>query len=451
MSKQDILLSGGLISLIGPNLPVPPGSRVVEAEGFLILPGGIDAHTHLDLTVGRAHVSDGWFKGSLAAAFGGNTCLIEHPGFGPAGCPLDYQLNLYRRHAAEAVLDYGLHGVFQYWQPHLAEQVKRLVSEGYPSFKAYLTYDGRLNDQDFLAAAKALGQAGGLMTVHAENHAIVAHLSGLMKLSAPHRAMSQALSRPAYAEALAVDTAVGLARAASDAPLYIVHLSTAAGLEVVRAARQRGRKVWAETCPQYLLLDDRCYEGDFDEALKYVMAPPLRRPEDVEALWTGLIDGSISTVATDHCSFAWADKKNRAQGDVFKCPGGIPGVETRLPLLYSEGVVKRGLSLSRLAELVSTNPARLFGLKGKGELKVGREADLVIFDPSAEKTITAADLHQAADYTPFEGLKVRGWPRMVFLGGRQITDGERFLGEPGQGRFVARQPFAYEGPGAAGW
>lgn len=442
--KADILVRDGIIAVIGPDISVADGTEVVDAQDMLVIPGGVDIHTHLDLTVGKAHVSDGWLSGGLAAAFGGTTTVIEHPGFGPEGCSLFHQLNAYRENAAESVIDYGLHGVFQHWDERIAAEIPRAVSDGYSSFKAYMTYDGRLDDHRFLLALKALSRSGGLMTVHAESDAIVGYLSGELRRSAPHLAAAHAESRPDYAEALAVEAAVCLAEAAGDAPLYIVHLSTARGLEIVRAARKAGRRVWAETCPQYLLLTDDCYRGDFNEALKYVMAPPLRKKADVEALWEGLFDGSISTVGTDHCSFSWKEKKERAAGNVFGCPGGIPGVETRLPLLYSEGVVKRGMSPSRWVELMSAAPARLFGLPGKGDLKVGRDADLVIFDPGREKKISADNLHQAVDYTPYENIVVRGWPREVFLRGRKIVDRERFTGEPGQGRFIARRPFPAE-------
>ena len=438
----DVLLSDGIISVIGPRLTAPEGAEIIDAQGLLVMPGGVDVHTHLDLTVGQGHVSDGWFAGTLAAAYGGTTCVVEHPGFGPQGCALRFQLDLYQKNAVEAVIDYGLHGVFQHWNEAAQKDLAGLVEEGYPSFKAYMTYDGRLGDEDFLAALAGLKEAGGLMTVHAENHAVVSALAARYKRSAPEAAASHPLSRPDYAEALAIDTAICLAEAAGGAPLYIVHLSTAKGLGLIRKAKAEGKKVWAETCPQYLLLTDDCYEGDFKEALKYVMAPVPRRQEDVEALWEGLIDGSIDTVATDHCSFAWHDKIAKADGNVFKCPGGIPGVETRLPLVYSEGVVKRGLGLKRFVELVAAAPARLFGLEKKGDIKAGLEADLVIWDPKAEMTIRASSLHQAVDYSPFENMVVRGWPRMVFSRGEKIIDGERFMGEPGRGRFIRRQPFS---------
>ncbi|MDR1920701.1 MAG: dihydropyrimidinase [Candidatus Adiutrix sp.] len=440
--QADLLMSGEFIAAVGENLAAPPGAEIVEAAGLLVVPGGVDAHTHLDLGLGAAHVSDGWFLGSRAAAYGGTTCVVEHPGFGPEGCPLEHQLNIYRKNAVESAIDYGLHGVFQHWDERAARDLPELVRAGCPSFKAYLTYGGRLDDGALLAALKVLGATGGLMTVHAENHAIVSHLAADLESSAPHLASSHPRSRPGYAEALAVDTAICLAEAAGGAPLYIVHLSAAAGLEHVRAARAAGKKVWAETCPQYLVLTDDCYEGDFGQALKYVMAPTPRKREDVLTLWRGLLDGTISVVASDHCSFAWADKKTRAAGNVFRSPGGVPGVETRLPLLYSEGVVKRGMSLSRWVELVSTAPARLFGLTGKGGLQAGFDADVVVFDPHFEKKLAAENLHQAVDYTPFEDLLVRGWPKMVFARGRKIVDGERFMGEPGSGRFVARQPFS---------
>lgn len=440
-SSVDVLVAEGQIAVIGPELDPPEDTQIVDVAGKLIMPGGVDVHTHLDLTSGPAHVSDGWLGGSLAAAHGGTTTVVEHPAFGPPGCPLTHQLNVYRQNALDSVVDYGLHGVFQHWDEQTAKDLPGLVAEGYASFKGYLTYDGRLDEEKFLQSVKALGAVGGLMTVHAENHAIVSYLGSLYRHQAPHKAMSHPLSRPDYAEALAVETALGLAEAAGDMPLYVVHLSTAKGLAAIRRARAEGRNVWAETCPQYLTLTDECYKGDFDEALKYVMAPTPRKQEDVEALWEALFDGTISTVATDHCSFSWSEKKARAAGDIFRCPGGIPGVETRLPLLYSEGVVKRGLSRSRFVELTATAPAALFGLTGKGDIKVGRDADFIIFNPDAEKVIRAETLHQAVDYTPFESMKVRGWPEAVWLRGKKIVDGEYFMGEPGQGRFIARQPF----------
>lgn len=437
----DILATDGVISAIGSQIPPPPGAEIIEAGGFLVIPGGVDVHTHLDLTVGQAHVSDGWLAGSRAAAFGGVTTVVEHPGFGPEDCSLFHQLNTYRNNAAESVIDYGLHGVFQHWNRKVAAEVPRAVEEGYPSFKAYMTYDGRLNEDEFLAAIKVLGASGGLMTVHAENNAIVTYLAGELRCTSPGQVASHPASRPDYAEAVAIETAIALAEAAGDRPLYIVHLSTAKGLDIIRAARRAGKKVWAETCPQYLILTDDKYQGDFETHLKYIMSPPLRKKSDVEALWEGLFDGTISTVGTDHCSFSWADKKRLAGGNVFKCPGGVPGVETRLPLLYSEGVVKRGLDLRRWVDLVSTTPARLFGLEGKGEIAVGQDADLVVFDPDRETVIDYKSLHQQVDYTPYEGLTIKGWPRTVLLRGRKIVEGDTFVGGEERGKFIARKIF----------
>lgn len=437
--RSDVMVSGELISAIAPHIDAASGCEVIDASGMIVFPGGVDAHTHVNLTVGRSHVSDGWLEGTRAAAFGGTTTVVEHPGFGPEGCPLSHQLEIYRREAGEAVVDYGIHGVFQHWDSDIEAELPGVVAGGYPSFKAYMTYDGRLDEMALLRAMRALKEAGGLMTVHAENHAIVSYLADKYKRQAPASVLSHPLSRPGYAEALAIETAIALAEAAGGAPLYIVHLSTAEGLEAIRRARASGKKVWAETCPQYLLLTDECYEGNFEDALRYVMAPPLRKQGDVEALWEGLFDGSISTVGTDHCSFAWNDKKEKARGSVFNCPGGIPGVETRLALLYSEGVLKRGLSLTRFTDLVSGNPARLFGLSRKGAIAVGCDADLLVFDPQVEQKISVRQLHQTVDYTPYESMIVRGWPHKVLLRGNIIISDGCFTGRQGQGKFIARQ------------
>ncbi|MGL4208446.1 MAG: dihydropyrimidinase, partial [Candidatus Adiutrix sp.] len=431
--KADLLISGETIRAIGENLSAQGIDEVIEAEGLLVVPGGVDAHTHFDLTVGDISVADGWEAASQAAATGGTTTVIEHPSFGPGKCPLDHQLNIYRQRAKPSAIDYSLHGVFQHWNDDLKPALKDLVAQGYQSFKAYFTYEGRLNEEEFLAAAAFLAPWGGLMAVHAENQAIVSHLTHELKSQKNEGPPRYPLSRPDYAESLAVSAAISLAKAAGHAPLYIVHLSSELGLKAVAQAKEEGALVWAETCPQYLLLTQNLYEGDLAETLKFVMAPPLRQQSDIDALWGGIFDGTISVVATDHCGFSWADKKTLARDDIFKCPAGIPGVELRTSLLYSEGVVKRGLSLSRWVQLVSTNPARLFGLKNKGELSLGFDADVVIFNPKCQRTIKGAELASTLDYSPFENIVLEGWPQTVFLRGHKIVDNEVFIGKAGLG------------------
>lgn len=435
--NTDILIEGDRILELGERLheaQQPEGTEIVDVSGCVVMPGGVDAHTHVNLTVGDARVSDGFEAGTLAAAWGGTTTIVEHPGFGPQGCGLPDQPAAYLEEAeGQCRVDYALHGVFQHADETVLEQVPELVAQGVPTLKAYTTYDGRLDDEGLLRAFAALKDAGGLLTVHCENHAITRFLGERLRREAPRDPRSHPLSRPAPCEAEAVDRILKLAKTA-DAPVYVVHLSTAEGLARIREAQRAGRPVIAETCPQYLLLDESAYAEP--DGLKYVMAPPLRTAADRAALWEGLADGSISVAATDHCSFSLAQK--RAAETVFDCPGGIPGVETRLPLLYSEGVLRGRLTLPRFVEVTATAPARIMGLASKGRLEPGADADVTVIDPGDERLVRAGNLHQQTDFTPYEGMVVRGWPRHVWLRGEPIIFARRACGYTGQGRFVPR-------------
>ena len=385
----DLLISRGVVARIGKDLK-RGDATMMDASGCYVIPGGVDVHTHLNLTAAGVKVGDGFFTGTASAAFGGTTCVVEHPGFGPAGCSLLHQVERYQKEAlGQAVVDYGFHSVFQHVNEKVLDELPELAEEGVPSAKIYLTYDGRLNDHEILKVLDRTRQLGLLATFHAENDAIIAFLRDKFRAEGKLSPIYHALSRPDYCEAEAIQRITSLAGAAGNVPVYIVHLSSALGLQAIEAARQRGLTVYAEVCPQHLLLDDSCYLEPEHGGLKYVMAPPPRKKEDCAALWYGLETGAIDVVATDHCSFNFVDKLALGRDDFSKCPGGIPGVETRLPLIFSEGVLKGRLSLNRFVELVSTAPARIMGLyPRKGTLAPGSDADVVIFDPKQEKTIT---------------------------------------------------------------
>ena len=296
--QADILIVGGVIACRGEAL-VRPGAAVIDAAGQYVMPGGVDVHTHLNLTVGDLTVSDGFFEGTAAATFGGTTCVVEHPSFGPDGCSLLHQVQVTKQEAAEScVVDYAIHGVFQHVNPHILDELATLKAEGVSSAKAYLTYGGRLNDPQILSV---LGQAGrdGLLTLfHAENHDIINFLCH--KFRAGHKSAPKyhPLSRPSYCEAEAIYRIISLAEAAGNVPVYIVHLSTAAGLQTITAAQERGVPVYAEVCPQHLLLEDSCYEEPDHQGLKYIMAPPLRKTSDMAALWKGLAERKICLLYT---------------------------------------------------------------------------------------------------------------------------------------------------------
>ena len=437
--EADLLIVNGVINRVGEELE-RPGARIIDAAGQYVMPGGVDAHTHLNLMVGGIKVSDGFFEGSAAAACGGTTCVVEHPSFGPDGCSLMHQIQSYQKEAAGAcVVDFGLHGVIQHLTPDILDEMPTLMSQGISSAKIYLTYAGRLEDPQILSVLEHAKNLGMLAAFHAENHAIISFRTRRFQDEGKGAPEYHPRSRPAYCEAEAVYRLIRLAEAVEDVPIYVVHLSTAAGLKAIEAAQEQKLPVYTEVCPQHLLLDDSCYLEPEHRGLQYIMAPPARKPSDMAALWQGLARGSIDVVATDHCSFSFADKLAHGRDDFSRAPGGIPGVETRLALMHSEGVLQDRISLNRFVEVVSTAPARLMGLfPRKGHLTPGADADVVIFDPNAEKVISPQNLRQNADYSPFEGRRVRGWPTVTIVRGRVVVDRGQMVIEKGWGQFIDR-------------
>lgn len=439
--EADIRIEGERITAIAPNLARHATDEIIDASNCYVMPGGVDVHTHLNLQVGKEKVSDGFYHGSVAAAHGGTTSIVEHPGFGPAGCGLGHQMELYTREAqGEMLVDYGFHGVLQHVNAEIVQSIGEQVIAGVPSFKVYLTYSGRLSDVEIVEVLLTCHKVGGLCCFHAEDHETISRLSWELRT---HGDMSDPRvypqSRPNHSEAEAISHLIQLALAAGNVPLYIVHLSTAAGLEIISQGREQGLTIYAETCPQYLCLTDTCYGEPDHSGLKYIMAPPLRKEEDCEALWQGLTQGTIDVVATDHCSFSYARKLELGRDDIFAAPGGIPGVETRIPLLFSEGVLKNRISLSRFVELVSTNPARIMGLAPqKGDIAVGGDADLLILDPRITRKVSSETLHQHVDYSPFEGMELTGWPATVMLRGRLLTQNGELCSPESYGKFIRR-------------
>ncbi len=436
-----IHIKDGRIDAIGPDVAGEAGA-VIDAKGRLVMPGGVDVHTHFTLDTGVAKAQDDFYTGTVAAACGGTTCIVDHPGFGPDGCDLHHQLNMYQARAkGRAVIDYGLHGVLQRVDDAILDELNDLVAQGYPSAKVYMTYAGKLGDDDLAKVLARMRLAGGLTAVHAEDDEMLVRLRRQMISAGQTDVRDYAASRPDDCEAEGVRRVLHLAARAGDAPVYIVHLSTARGLAHIRAARARGqRNIFVETCPQYLLLDDACYRMPDREGLKYVMAPPVRAAADRDALWQGLADGAVEVVATDHCPFDFAKKMKLGRDDFTRCPGGIPGVETRMALLFSEGVTAGRISRTRFVQVTATRPAQIMGMyPQKGDLLPGADADLVIFDPGRRVAIDHGRLHQNVDYTPYEGMTVRGWPVLTMVRGRVVAREGEFVGAKGFGRFVARK------------
>jgi dihydropyrimidinase len=434
--NADIRIIGEKITEIAPSITPTGNEEVIDAAGMTVIPGGVDVHTHMDLDLGYIKASDDFYTGTVAAAFGGTTSIVDHMAFGPKGCSIGHQVEVYHGLAGDkAVIDYCYHGVMDHVDDRIIEELKTLADDGIPSHKFYLTYGGMISDAEVLRLMERSAQLGVMLCVHAENDGSIAYFRDKYVKMGETAPIYHARSRPPESEAEAVDRTIWLARMAGDAPLYIVHLSSALGLECVKTARNRGQKnIFVETCPQYLYLDDSKYLDE--DGLKYIMSPPLRSKADCEALWEGIIKGDIDTIGTDHCPFFYNKEKQLGKDDFTKAPGGAPGVETRIPLMFS-AVSDGRISLEKFVSVCCAEPARLFGMyPRKGVLAVGSDADIVLIDSNLKRTIKFDILHENTDYTPYEGISVIGYPVLTISRGEVIVRNGEFLGQKGRGKFL---------------
>lgn len=438
--KTDLVIEGERIVSLG-KTTYSGSEEVIDADGMYVVPGGIDAHTHMDLQQSpRYRACDDFAAGGIAAACGGTTTIIDHIAFGPDGCSLRYMLDAYKGLAQDCPVDYSFHGVFQHIDEAILAELGELIDEGYPSYKAYTTYGFPMTEPQLMPVLQVMKEHHGLLTVHAENDTIT---NSLRNALTPDELLpiGQALTRPNIAEAESIDMVLATARVNDDAPVYIVHLSAHESLSRVRLARTEGQQnIYIETCPHYLVLtDEKFRQGGPKEAIKYMMAPPLRKKEDNEALWEGLRRGDIQVVATDHCPFTIEEKLENV-GDFRKCPGGVSGVEERMPLLFSEGVMKGRLSLERFVQVTSTNVAKIFGLyPKKGCLLPGSDADIVLINPRQKRTFAKENLRTTCGYSPYEGMTVDCHIAMVWLRGNVIARENEFTGTMGYGQWLPRK------------
>jgi dihydropyrimidinase len=443
----DILVKDGRVHTIGRDVAVGPDVAVHDAAGLLVLPGGVDVHTHLDWEFGASRTVDTFATGTRAAAFGGTTTVIDFCNQNAGESPL-IGLEDWHRRRATACVDVGAHMILLDVNPQSLADMKLLIDrEGVSSFKLFMAYPGVLmvDDGGLFKAMRVAGANGGMICVHAENGPVIQVLTEEAVAAGHTSPKYHMLTRPALMEGEATHRAIRLAELA-ETPLYIVHLSAGEALDAVTEARDRGIAVHAETCPHYLFLTQEEYDRPEFESAKFVMTPPLRDAHHQKQLWRGLKTNDLQVVSTDHCPFCFNEhpyglkySKQLGRENFSKIPNGAPGIETRLPLIHDGGVAKGRLSLNRFVEITATTPAKLFGLfPRKGTIAVGSDADIVLFDPAERWTIRASEHHSRVDYSLFEGRELTGRVKKVLLRGELIVDGDQWLGRDGQGEFLPR-------------
>ncbi|MBR4308031.1 MAG: dihydropyrimidinase [Oscillospiraceae bacterium] len=434
--EADVLINGEIIEKIEKDL-VCEDAKIVDVTGKLLFPGFIDAHTHFDLDVCNTTTADDFYSGSRSALRGGTTMVIDF------ACPnkgesLQYGLDLWHKKAeGKTACDYGFHMTIDDWNPQIIEELPKMFEQGISSFKMYMTYPAMMiGDEDMFNALRKMKELGGIAGVHCENAGVIDALIAEKKAAGELSPSSHPLCRPSILEAEAVSRLLKMAEVA-DVPVVIVHLSSEAGLREVEAARARGQKVYVETCPHYLLLQDDLYSLPDFEGAKYICAPPLRKEEDNDALWAALANGAVQTISTDHCSFTLG-QKDAGREDFTKIPGGMPGVETRGVLLYTYGVVTERITAERMVELLSTAPAKLYGAyPRKGQIAEGADADIVVYDPNGIRKISAKDQVCNVDYAPYEGYELSGHIAQVWLRGNLAVEDGNILSDH-SGKYIPR-------------
>lgn len=441
----DVLIDGERVAaLLSPGaIPESADTQRINAAGKLVVPGGIDVHTHMEMPFGGTYSADTFFSGTRAAAYGGTTTIVDfavQPRGGSAREGLDIWMARAEGHCS---IDFGFHMIISDVNESVLKEMSGLVDDGITSFKLFMAYPGVFysDDGQILRAMQHAADTGAVAMMHAENGIAIDVLVGQALSAGRGEPRMHGETRPSVLEGEATHRAIVLAGVAG-CPLYIVHLSAMEALAEVAAARDTGRQVFAETCPQYLFLDESLMAAPELEGAKYVCSPPIRKRAHHEALWRGLGTGDLTVVSTDHCPFCMKDQKELASGDFSKIPNGLPGVEHRMDLVY-QGVVNGRISVARWVELTSTSPARLFGLyPKKGSLLPGADADLVVYDPGRTHIFSATTHHMAVDYSAYEGTAVTGGVDVVLSRGKVVVEGGAFWGREGHGRFVPRAAFS---------
>jgi len=444
--QADVLIEDETISTIsapGTKLDaLGPIDKTIDARGKWVIPGGIDVHTHMELPFGGTVASDDFETGTIAAAFGGTTTIVDFAVQDQGGTAKQAWASWMSKAEGKAVIDYGFHIILREYSDAIGKEMGDLVKEGVTSFKLFMAYPGvfLMDDASILRTMQRSGEIGATICMHAEA-GVPIDLLVKQAIAKGHTAPKyHALTRPPVLEAAGVHRAITLAQVA-DVPVYIVHVSAVEAMEQISEARDKGLPAYGETCPQYLFLSHDNYEEPGFEGSKYVMTPPLRDKAGWDAMWRALALNDLQVVSTDHCPFCFNGQKDLGKDDFSKIPNGAPGVETRMALLYDGGVRKGKISPTRWIDIASTTPAKIFGLyPKKGTIAPGSDADIVVFDPEKEHTLGVKTLHMRVDYNPYEGRKIRGVSETVLSRGRVVVENGKLQAKPGSGRFIRRAP-----------
>jgi dihydropyrimidinase len=439
----DIYVEDETVTLIGESLD-QQADKVIDATGKYVLPGGVDPHTHLDMPFGGTVTIDDVESGQISAAFGGTTTHVDFI-IQPPGKSFSEAFDEWKAKAnGKQVIDMGYHmAVTDLKEGGTLEELATLPDQGITSYKLFMAYKGALmvDDETLFRVMQVAAETGALVMVHAENGDAIDVLVKEALAEGKTEPRFHALTRPPETEGEATNRAIQLARVAG-CKLYVVHVSCQGSVEPIELAREKGWDVWGETCTQYFFIDQSYLERPDFEGAKYVYTPPPRAKENHEVLWRAVENDILSVISTDHCAFLWDGQKTLGKDDFSKIPNGAPGLENRLQMIHEHGVRAGRISLNRMVELLSTNPAKYFGLyPRKGTIAVGSDADLVVFDPERKVTISAATHHSKSDYNLFEGTEVTGAPQVVLLRGRVLVEGDELVGQPGVGEFIRRARF----------
>lgn len=423
LTRADLAMEDGRIVAIEPHIQPTAEDTVHNAEGCYVFPGFVDGHTHLDMDNGVTVTADDFASGTRAAVCGGTTTLVDFATQDKGDTLMHALENWHAKADGKSSCNYAFHMAITDWNEAVKAEIPKMFEAGVTSFKAYMAYDAlKVDDAQLLDILQTLKPYNGILGVHCENGLLVNELQAQQKAQRHFSPAAHPASRPAEVEAEAVNRLCYLGELA-DAPVHVVHLSSELGLQEVRNARSRGVKVYAETCPQYLTLDDANYKAPGFEGAKYVMSPPLRAKTDVQALRKAVIGGEIDTISTDHCSYNFKGQKDLGIDDFTKIPNGAPGIEHRPMVVYTSMVNTGELQVTEFCRMLAEGPAKLFGMyPQKGVLAVGSDADVTIWDPKAKTVITAARQQQNVDYTPYEGFAVTGMPKAVFVGGKLAAE-----------------------------